>query len=157
MVKVLFICLGNICRSPTAEGVFSALVNSEGLDDRISMDSAGTAAYHIGNPPDPRSQAAALKRGVDISGQQARRVRSEDFEKFDYLLAMDYDNHGNLMAICPPGLEHKVHLMLDFAESVHEQSVPDPYYVGGNGFEVVLDMIEIASQGLLADIRANHL
>ncbi len=157
MVKVLFVCLGNICRSPTAEGVFSALVTAEGLSDRISMESAGTAAYHIGEPPDPRSQAAALKRGIDISGQQARRVRTDDFLEFDYLLAMDQDNHRNLLAICPPGLEHKVRLMLDYAETVDEQSVPDPYYVGGNGFEVVLDLIDNAAKGLLEDIRVKHL
>jgi len=157
LVKVLFICLGNICRSPTAEGVFSALVETEGLSNSISMDSAGTAAYHIGEPPDPRSQAAALKRGIDISGQQARRVRTDDFLEFDYLLAMDQDNHRNLLAICPSGLEHKVRLMLDFAEAIDEQSVPDPYYVGGNGFEVVLDLIDNAAKGLLKDIRAKHL
>lgn len=157
MVKVLFICLGNICRSPTGEGVFRALVEAEILSDSISIDSAGTAAYHIGEPPDPRSQAAALRRGIDISQQQARRVRADDFEKFDYLLAMDHDNRRNLLDICPPGFEQKIHLMLDFADGSKEQSVPDPYYVGGDGFEVVLDLIENASQGLLEDIRAKHL
>lgn len=157
MVNVLFICLGNICRSPTAEGVFRQLVDAEALGDTVSMDSAGTAAFHIGEPPDPRSQAAALKRGVDISRQQARRVRVDDFEKFDYLLAMDNDNHRTLLSICPSGLEHKVHLMLNFADGMQEQSVPDPYYVGGDGFEVVLDMIENASKGLLEDIRTRHL
>jgi len=157
LVKVLFVCLGNICRSPTGEGVFSALIEAAGLGESISVDSAGTAAYHIGEPPDPRSQATALKHGIDISRQEARRVRTEDFVEFDYLLAMDKDNRNNLLNICPPGLEHKVHLMLDFAEAVDEQSVPDPYYVGGNGFEVVFDLIESASKGLLEDIRARHL
>ena len=156
LVKVLFICLGNICRSPTGEGVFETLIKSEGLDDRISVDSAGTAAYHVGEPPDPRSQAAALRRGIDMSSQKARRVRADDFVEFDYLVAMDQDNRSNLLAICPPGLEHKIHLMLNFAEGMEEQSVPDPYFTGGNGFEVVLDLIENASQGLLGDIRNKH-
>jgi len=157
LVKVLFVCLGNICRSPTAEGVFNALVEAEGLSDRITMDSAGTAAYHIGEPPDRRSQATALKRGVDMSHQKARRVDPGDFQEFDYLLAMDQDNHRNLLAICPSGLEHKVRLMLDFAEAVEERNVPDPYYTGGDGFEIVFDLIDNAAQGLLADIRIKHL
>lgn len=157
MIKVLFVCLGNICRSPTGEGVFRSLVENEGLQENISIDSAGTAAYHVGEPPDPRSQAAARQRGIDLSRQRARRVRPDDFQHFDYLLAMDSENHANLMRICPPGHEHKVHMMLDFGEGLDRRDVPDPYYVGGNGFEVVLDLIEVASQGLLEDIRQNHL
>ena len=156
VISVLFVCTGNICRSPTAEGVFEALVKSENLSDRISIDSAGTAGYHVGEPPDSRSQAAALRRGIDMSHQKARRVRTDDFVEFDYLLAMDPDNRSNLLAICPPGLENKIHLMLDFADGVNEQNVPDPYY-SGDGFEVVLDLIENASQGLLADIQDKHL
>ena len=157
MVKVLFVCLGNICRSPTGEGVFQDLVDREGLSDAIAVDSAGTAAYHIGEPPDPRSQAAARKRGIDLSGQRARRVRLDDFTHFDYLLAMDSENHANLMRLCPAGLEHKVHRMLDFGDGLDRRDVPDPYYTGGDGFEVVLDLIENASLGLLADIREKHL
>ena len=157
MVGVLFVCLGNICRSPTGEGVFQDLVERKDLGESITIDSAGTAAYHIGEPPDPRSQAAAQHRGIDISGQRARRVKVQDFQKFDYLLAMDADNHANLMRICPAGSEHKVHLILDFGEGTEGQDVPDPYYVGGDGFEVVLDLIENASNGLLKDIRNKHL
>ena len=157
MVGVLFVCLGNICRSPTGEGVFQDLVKRNNLNGQITIDSAGTAGYHIGEPPDPRAQAAAKLRGIDLSDQRARRIELEDFKKFDYLLAMDSDNHTNLMRICPPGCEHKVHLLLDFAESTKGQDVPDPYYVGGEGFEVVLDLIENASTGLLEEICRKHL
>lgn len=157
MIRVLFVCLGNICRSPTGEGVFQTLVEREGLSNSISIDSAGTAAYHIGEPPDQRSQAAAKRRGINLDGQRARRVKASDFQEFDYLLAMDADNHANLMRMCPAGSEHKVHLMLDFGEGTEGQDVPDPYYVGGDGFEVVLDLIENASNGLLGDIRTKHL
>ena len=157
MVRVLFICLGNICRSPTGQGVFQDLVDRKDLNNRITIDSAGTAAYHIGEPPDPRSQAAAKIRGIDLSDQRARRVEVKDFEKFDYLLAMDADNKASLMRLCPPGSEHKVHLMLDFSEGSKGQDVPDPYYVGGEGFEVVLDLIENASNGLLDEICSKHL
>lgn len=156
MVKVLFVCLGNICRSPTGEGVFRALVESEGLSDSIWVDSAGTAAYHVGEPPDPRSQAAAKRRGIDLSRQRARRVSIEDFQIFDYLLAMDSENFNNLMRMCPAGREDKVYRMLDFGEGLDRLDVPDPYYEGGDGFEVVLDLIENASQGLLKDIRGKH-
>lgn len=156
-VSVLFVCLGNICRSPTAEGVFRALVEKEGLADRLRIDSAGTAAFHIGEPPDGRSQAAALRRGIDMSCQRARRVRGDDFNRFDYILAMDTINHAELLAACPPGEEAKVSLLLDFAAGVEGKGVPDPYYGRGNGFEVVLDLIELATVGLLDDIRANHL
>ena len=157
MIRVLFVCLGNICRSPTGEGVFKSLVEREGLSNSISIDSAGTAAYHIGESPDQRSQAAAKRRGINLDGQRARRVKALDFQEFDYLLAMDADNHANLMRMCPAGSEHKVHLMLDFGEGTEGQDVPDPYYVGGDGFEIVLDLIENASNGLLHDIRTKHL
>ena len=152
MVGVLFVCLGNICRSPTGEGLFQDLVDRKNLKQKITVDSAGTAAYHIGEPPDPRSQAAASRRGIDLSNQRARRVEVKDFEKFDYLLAMDAANKDSLMRLCPPGCEHKVHLMMDFGEGTKGQDVPDPYYVGGEGFEVVLDLIENASNGLLKEI-----
>jgi protein-tyrosine phosphatase len=157
LIGVLFVCLGNICRSPTGEGVFQDLVERKDLSECITIDSAGTAAYHIGEPPDPRSQAAAKNRGIDLSSQRARRVEAHDFQKFDYLLAMDADNYANLMRMCPAGSEQKVHLMLDFGEGTEGQDVPDPYYVGGDGFEIVLDLIENASNGLLHDIRTKHL
>jgi protein-tyrosine phosphatase len=156
MVRVLFVCLGNICRSPTAEGVFRSVVECEGLHTHIEIDSAGTHAYHVDAPPDARSQAAARRRGIDLSGLRGRRVTRTDIEQFEYILAMDRENLSNLQAICPPGLEHKLSLFLEYAPDRPEREVPDPYYGGENGFERVLDMIEEASRGLLAHIRQRH-
>lgn len=156
MVRVLFVCLGNICRSPTAEGVFRKLVDEAGLKGHIEIDSAGTHAYHVGAPPDTRSQAAAKRRGIDLSGLRGRRATDADIEQFEYILAMDGENLSNLKAICPPGLEHKIRLFLEFAPDQPEREVPDPYYGGEKGFERVLDMIEEASEGLLADIRDRY-
>ena len=155
MVSVLFVCLGNICRSPTAEGVFRDLVEREGLGDKIRIDSAGTHAYHIGEPPDGRAQSEAKSRGIDISGLRGRQANAGDFKAFDYVLAMDRSNHQNLMSICPMGEETRLRMFLDFAPEVGRKEVPDPYYEGG--FDRVYDMIEQAAQGLLADIRAKHL
>lgn len=157
MVKVLFVCLGNICRSPTAEGVFRALLRREGLDDRVAVDSAGTHAYHVGDPPDARAQAAARRRGVDISTLKGRKAVAADFEKFDYVLAMDRSNHANLLAICPRGREDRLRLFLGFAPHLGIDEVPDPYYGGESGFDDVLDMIEAAAEGLLDDIRRRHI
>lgn len=156
MVKVLFVCMGNICRSPTAEGVFRHLVNQAGLSDQIHIDSAGTHAYHVGEPPDRRAQAAARNRSIDLSSQRARKVQSDDFDQFDYVLAMDHSNHAELEYISQPDLQHKLHLFLDFALNADTREVPDPYYGGDRGFEHVLDLVEAASQGLLADIRSKH-
>ena len=155
-VKVLFVCMGNICRSPTAEGVFAAQVKSKNLDHLIEIDSAGTHAYHVGEGPDVRSQKTALKRGIDLSALKARRAVTEDFEKFDYVLAMDRENYQGLEAICPPGAEYKLHLFLSFAPNLEHEEVPDPYYGGPLGFERVLDMIEEASEGLLQEIQLRH-
>lgn len=156
MVKVLFVCMGNICRSPSAEGVFAAIVEREGLSEHIVIDSAGTHAYHIGEPPDPRSQEAARQRGIDLSRQRARRVVAADFIDFDYVLAMDESNFQDLEAIRDPQSRAVFSLFLDFAPENSERNVPDPYYGGGNGFQKVLDLIEVASEGLLADIRQRH-
>ena len=155
MVKVLFVCMGNICRSPTAEGVFRHMVEQAGLSDKIYIDSAGTHAYHVGNPPDPRAQQAAIKRDIDLSCQRARRVRKDDFIEFDYVIAMDESNRDDLLAICPAGYEDRIHLFLNFADVPHTE-VPDPYYGQGRGFEIVLDLVEDASAGLLAHIQKNH-
>lgn len=157
MVKILFVCMGNICRSPTAEGVFRHKVIAAGLEDKVHIDSAGTIAYHVGHPPDQRAQKAALKRGIDLSSQRARKVSSSDFEEFDYIIAMDGDNHYELEAICPSGLEHRLHMFLKFAQDSSETDVPDPYYGGGNGFETVLDMVEDAAEGLLAHLQQQNL
>lgn len=156
-VRVLFVCMGNICRSPTAEGVFRKLVSDQALADRIETDSAGTHAYHVGEPPDRRAQATAQGRGIDLSDLRARRVRREDFVAFDYVLAMDRDNHTILADLCPPDAEHKLRLFLEFAPHLDYREVPDPYYGGPRGFEDVFDMVEEASRGLLADIRRHHL
>lgn len=156
-VKVLFVCMGNICRSPTAEGVFAAQVKAANLADVIEIDSAGTHAYHVGEPPDPRAQKTAIKRGVDLSSLRARRAVAEDFEIFDYVLAMDRENQQGLQAICPIGAEHKLQLFLSYAPNLEHEEVPDPYYGGPLGFERVLDMIEEASAGLLQDIQLRYL
>ncbi len=155
-VKVVFVCMGNICRSPTAEGVFRHLVESRHLEDQILIDSAGTHAYHVGEKPDPRSRAAALERGIDLSSQRARKVLQDDFERFDYVLAMDRSNYADLHALASPGQRKKLHLFLDFASSWDETEVPDPYYGGSHGFERVLDMVGDASEGLLKDILQKH-
>jgi protein-tyrosine phosphatase len=156
MVKVLFVCMGNICRSPTAEGVFRHIVNQSGLQDHIQIDSAGTHAYHVGEPPDSRAQQAARRRQFDLSQQRARKVRGDDFHHFDYVLAMDHSNYRELEMICPPGQQQKLSLFLQFASAFDEQEVPDPYYGGDQGFEHVLDLVEDASRGLLAAIRKDH-
>ena len=147
-IGVLFVCMGNICRSPTSEGVFRHYVEKAGLADRISVDSAGTHAYHVGESPDRRAIAAAERRGIALTGIQARRVSEEDFEQFDHVIAMDEDNHARLLDMAPDEHRAKVSLFLSFAAS-EESEVPDPYYGGGAGFEHVLDLVEEASRGLL--------
>lgn len=144
MIKVLFVCLGNICRSPTAHGVFE----SKSINEAVMIDSAGTAAWHIGKAPDKRSQLAAKQRGYDLSHLSARQVAAEDFSDFDYILAMDKANLKTLQDSCPRKYQHKLALFLDYAEG-SEQEVPDPYYGGDSGFNHVLDLIESASDGLL--------
>jgi protein-tyrosine phosphatase len=151
-VRVLFVCMGNICRSPTAEGVFRRQVEREGLAERILVDSAGTHDYHIGNPPDARAQAAAARRGYDLSGLRARQVAGSDFAGFDFVIAMDEHNRSLLLQQCPPEHRAKVRLFLEFAKGKVPAEVPDPYYGGAQGFEQVLDLVENAAQGLLREI-----
>ncbi|CAN0503229.1 unnamed protein product, partial [Laminaria digitata] len=155
--RVLFVCSGNICRSPTAEGVFLNLVRSRNLDGRIGADSAGTGAWHQGQAPDTRSQQTALSRGIDISGQRARAVRTDDFAAFDLILAMDTGHLQNLRAACPATRIDRLRLFMDYAPETGITDVPDPYYGAGDGFARVFDMIEAASNGLLAEIEAGHL
>ena len=152
--SVLFVCMGNICRSPTAEGVFRKYVADAGLGDNIHTDSAGTHAYHSGEPADRRAQAAASRRGFSLEGIRARRVTDADYENFDYILAMDEDNLVVLRERAPESRRNKVRLFLEFAESRHETDVPDPYYGGAAGFERVLDLVEEASRGLLETLRS---
>ena len=152
--SVLMICMGNICRSPTAEGVLRHQVRLAGLADRVHIDSAATHGYHIGSPPDERSCAHAAKRGYDLTSQRARRVCDDDFERFDLILAMDWDNLAELQADCPDALQHKLRRLMEFAPQGMGDVVPDPFYGGKQGFETVLDHVETACAGLLEHIRA---
>jgi protein-tyrosine phosphatase len=152
--RVLFVCTGNICRSPTAEGVFRHVVAQAGLAERVSIESAGTHGYHVGEAPDPRTQGAAAGRGYDLSAQRARRVERKDFGEFDYVLAMDESHLRLLERMCPPQHAHKLGLFMEFAESPAVREVPDPYYGGREGFERVLDLVEQACRGLLAQVRS---
>ncbi len=154
-ISVLFVCMGNICRSPTAEGVFRHLVAERGLMDRIDVDSAGTHAYHVGEPPDRRAQAAAAQRGVLLADIRARRFGMADFERFDFVLAMDRDNLNLLSEQADASQRRKLHLFLDFSSGA-ESEVPDPYYGGATGFERVLDLVEDASRGLLETLMSRQ-
>jgi protein-tyrosine phosphatase len=151
---VLFVCLGNICRSPTAEGVFRQLLTQEAPELRVEVDSAGTADYHIGEPPDLRSQRAAMRRGIDIAGLRARQVALSDFVRFDLILAMDRSNLLELEAMRPPNSHARVQLFLQYAPDLGQLEVPDPYYRDASGFEEVLDLSAAASRGLLAALQA---
>lgn len=153
MKRVLFVCLGNICRSPTAHGVFQRRVDQAGLADLIEVDSAGTAAYHVGNSPDPRSTAAAKLRGYDLSPLRARQAVVKDFDQYDYILAMDHSNLSNLQRLQPGHFRGHLGLFLEFADQFDEVEVPDPYYGGDEGFSHVLDLVEAASEGLLMQLR----
>ncbi len=156
-VKVLFVCMGNICRSPTAEAVFRRHVEKAGLEDKIEIDSAGTHDYHVGEAPDGRAQQAAKQRGYDMSKLRGRQVEAEDFERFDYVLAMDNMNLVILERLRPGTAQSHLGLFLEFAENHKEWEVPDPYYGGADGFERVLDMVEDAANGLLQHIRQKHI
>ncbi|MGH6826757.1 low molecular weight protein-tyrosine-phosphatase [Methyloceanibacter sp.] len=150
--RILFVCLGNICRSPMAEGVFRRVAEEEGLIDRFEIDSAGLGDWHIGQAPDHRAQKAARSRGVDISSQSARQVVDEDFERFDLLLVMDRSNYAELKARAPHEARAKIRPFLDFAPHVGTSDVPDPFFGGTEGFDHALDLIEAASRGLLASL-----
>jgi protein-tyrosine phosphatase len=153
-IKILFVCMGNICRSPTAEGFLRKVVEDAGLAERIHIESAGTHAFHAGAAPDHRAQAAAARRGVTLTHIRARRIADTDFETFDYIFAMDKDNLGELLERAPEAYRDKVMLFLDFAGTGRTAEVPDPYYGGASGFELVLDLVEQASQRLLQRIRS---
>jgi len=150
--KVLFVCLGNICRSPTAEAVFRAKVMQQGLTDKVAFDSCGTAGYHVGEAPDRRATDAAQKRGYPMSDLRARQLHDEDFEFFDYILAMDRSNYTHMKQRAPAHLHAKIELFLKYSSS-DEREVPDPYYGGPEGFNHVLDLVEDACDGLLQRIQ----
>nr|WP_325017721.1 low molecular weight protein-tyrosine-phosphatase [Noviherbaspirillum sp.] len=154
--SILFVCMGNICRSPTAEGVMRRYVEELGLSDSIFVDSAGTHDYHVGEAPDPRAQAAARRRGYDISGLRARQVTVEDFDRFNFVLAMDYNNLAALQAWCPPACEQKMGLLMPYAQSRRATIVHDPYYRNAKDFDYVLDAIEDACKGLLSAVTGDE-
>jgi len=152
-IRVLMVCLGNICRSPTAEAMLRQKVHAAGLDDRVEVDSAGTADYHVDSPPDRRAVAHGQRRGLQMQHLRGRQVQRADFDRFDHVLAMDEDNLANLERIRPAGSRAKVALLMSFAPQAGECEVPDPYYGGGDGFERVLDLVDSACEGFLAKVR----
>jgi protein-tyrosine phosphatase len=147
--KVLFVCMGNICRSPMAEGTFRTMIKQAGLDDVVVVDSAGTHGFHIGESPDKRAQTIAGKRGYDITSLRGRQIQASDYEEYDFILAMDWDNLALLQQQAPKSAQHKLQLFMRFATEHESATIPDPYYGGPQGFETVLDYVEDASQGLL--------
>jgi protein-tyrosine phosphatase len=150
--RLLFVCLGNICRSPMAEGVFRRVAEQEGVLDLFEIDSAGLGDWHVGQAPDTRAQAAAQDRGIDISDQSARQIAPGDYDRFDLLLAMDGSNYQELLQLAPRDARHKIRRFLDFAPHVGTKDVPDPFYGGSEGFDHALDLIEQAARGLLAEL-----
>ena len=151
---VLFVCMGNICRSPTAHGVFRQKLVQHGLEGLVLVDSAGTLDYHQGNPPDERAQEHALKRGYDLSDLQARQIHALDFAAFDLILVMDWDNLEAVQEVCPSGSEGKVKRLTEFCLKFSSEVVPDPYYGGAKGFEHVLDLVEDACDGVIAQVKS---
>jgi protein-tyrosine phosphatase len=152
--SVLLVCTGNICRSPTADGVLRRLVRDAGLEGLVRVDSAATHDYHVGEAPDPRAQEHARRRGYDLSALRARAIEARDFERFDLILAMDHAHLRSLQRMAPAGERHKLRLFMEFAAGWQATDVPDPYYGGDAGFERVLDMIEAGSRGVLAELQA---
>jgi len=152
-IKILFVCMGNICRSPTAEGVFNSLITKENLGQSFFVDSAGTHAYHLGDAPDLRAQKAARERGVELKHLRARRIADQDFKEFDHILVMDNENFQMVEQSCPNEFKHKLGYFLDYAPQFNTREVPDPYYGGAYGFDRVLDMVEAASEGLLSFLQ----
>ncbi len=155
-MRVLMVCMGNICRSPMAHGVFAARLRDAGLEHVIQVDSAGTHSYHVGEPPDRRAQLTSRSRGYELGDLRARRLEEQDFREFDYILGMDEDNLSHARALEPEDGRARVHRFLEFAGARREREVPDPYYGGAQGFEKVLDLIEDAADGFLSHLRERH-
>lgn len=151
--RVLLVCMGNICRSPTAEGVLRHYIRINGLGDKVEVDSAGTHGYHVGEAPDSRTQRAAAVRGYDLSQLRARKVAHQDFDYFDLILAMDKGNLDNLHRMATPEQRQRMKLFMDYSKNFDDDEVPDPYYGLGHGFDLVLDMVEDAAMGLIGEIR----
>ena len=157
LVKILFVCLGNICRSPTAEGVLRKKIQNDNLNQKIKIDSVGTGSWHTGNPPDKRSQEVAALRGYDISNQRSRQINNRDIGESDYIIAMDANNFSTLQQMTPGQMQKKLYRFLEFAPHLERIDIPDPYYSGPNGFDLVIDLIEAASEGLLEYIKRTNL
>jgi protein-tyrosine phosphatase len=153
MIRVLFVCMGNICRSPTAEGVFRQVLQKKKLEGKVEVSSAGTHGYHVGEPPDSRAQQAAARRGYDLSGIRARKVSPQDMDYFDLILAMDHKTLESLREICPPERSSRLGLFMDYSHAFAGGEVPDPYYGRGEGFDLVLEMVEDATNGLADHIK----
>lgn len=153
MASVLFVCLGNICRSPTAHGVLEQMVKAEKLDHHIIVDSCGTGAWHIGQPPDDRTQKIAQLKGYDLAHLRARRIDASDFENFDYILAMDTRNLAEIIKKAPPDYSGRIQLFLDFSPDKNLMEVPDPYYGGNDGFERVFNLVELTCKNLLSELK----
>ena len=156
MTRVLFVCMGNICRSPTAEGVFKEFIRKHRMDGVVEVDSAGTHGYHVGEAPDMRTQRAAASRGYDLSNIRARKVAPQDLDYFDLVLAMDRHNVDSLLTISKPEHRKKIRLFMSYSKHFDDDEVPDPYYGLGHGFDLVLDMVEDASRGLIEDIAGKQ-
>ncbi|UCV13095.1 low molecular weight phosphotyrosine protein phosphatase [Dechloromonas denitrificans] len=152
--RVLLVCMGNICRSPTAEGVLRSFIRTNNLGDKVEVDSAGTHGYHVGEAPDSRTQRAAMVRGYNLSQLRARKVARQDLDYFDLILAMDKSNLDNLMRLATPEQQGRIKLFMDYSKNFEDEEVPDPYYGLGHGFDLVLDMVEDASKGLVEEIKA---
>ncbi len=155
-IRVLFVCMGNICRSPTAQGVAEKVASQRALEALVELDSAGTHAYHVGEPPDARARAAARRRGIDLSPQRARRVSHLDFEHFDYIVAMDEQNYRALQGAAPANAQQKIRKMMEFSNLGVTEDVPDPYYGGAHGFEQVLDLLDNAMAGFFDELARFH-
>lgn len=151
--RVLLVCMGNICRSPTAEGVLRKYIKNNNLGDKVEVDSAGTHGYHVGEAPDSRTQRAAAMRGYNLSQFRARKVARQDLDYFDLILAMDKSNLDNLQRMAMPEQRDRIKLFMDYARNFDDDEVPDPYYGLGHGFDLVMDMVEDAAQGLIEEIQ----
>jgi protein-tyrosine phosphatase len=155
-IRVLMVCMGNICRSPMAHGVFAKRLRDTGLEHVVEVDSAGTHGYHAGEPPDRRAQVTARSRGYELSDLRARRLQEQDFHEFDYILVMDQENLSHAQSLQPEDGKARLHRFLEFAATRSEREVPDPYYGGAQGFEKVLDLVEDAAEGFLSHLRERH-
>lgn len=156
MIGVLFVCMGNICRSPMAEGAFRDAAEKAGISERVNIDSAGTIGYHAGSPPDPRAQDAARKQGIDISGQRSRKLTASDFETYDYILVMDFDNLNDVTAQCPEDYKSRISMFLSHTPHLPIDEMPDPYGGHRNDFDMCYSAAIDAADGLLAKIKGEH-